>query len=135
YASNHLGRIFQMFHEELDKDVIDVTSMVKGWDEKKQRWVFDESKIQDIFTEQLYKRRRYAYRTYGIYMGEVIRGIAQHDKNRFETMTVAEHLFGRAVLDTFRRKDGTIDYEYLSSGDGIGNLFKTELIMRLAAEE
>lgn len=135
YSSNHLGRIFQMFHEGLDKHIFDVSSLIKGWDDKKQRWVFDEAKIQDIFTEQLYKRRRYAYRTYGIYMGEKIRGIAQHNKDQFEDMTVAEHLFGRAVLDTFRRKDGTIDYEYLSTPEGIGNLFKTELLMRLAAEE
>lgn len=135
FSSNHLARIFQMFHEELQKDLIDVSSFIKGWDEKKHRWVFDESKIQEIFTEQLYKRRRYAYRTYGIYMGEIIRGIGQTNTDEFETMTVAEHLFGRKVLETFRKKDGTIDYEYLSTPKGIGELFKTELIMRLAAEE
>lgn len=135
YSSNHLGRIFQMFHEGLDKHIMDPAEIIQGWDEKKNRWVFNETKIQDIFTEQLYKRRRYAYRTYGIYMGEMIRGIALHDPEQFEDMTVAEHLFGREVLNQFRQRNGEIDFEYLSTPEGIGNLFKTELLMRLAAEE
>lgn len=134
FAQNQFGRAMQLFHEYGQKFVIDPRSLY-SYDEKKG-FVFDQGKLQEEIGEKLIKPRRYAFRTWPhLDMSRIVRAPDPENKFEYREMFLAEAIFGRQVLETFRRKDGTIDFEFLSSRDGIKELIKTEALLRLAADE
>lgn len=133
FSQNQFGRAMGLFHEYGEKFVIDPKKFY-SYDEKKG-FVFDQAALQEEIGEKLIKPRRYAFRTWPhLDMSRVVRAPNPEKRFAYDDMHLAEAIFGKSVIESFRRKDGTIDWEFLSTREGIKELIKTEVLLRIAAD-
>jgi len=129
YSSNHLGRAWGIFHRVMGAEELDIDSIVKY--EPFRGLVFDRGKFEEQVKEKFIKPIRYAFKTYSnIDYSKMMRvqDLAASAKAKmpvYKDVTIAEAMFGPAVLKDFYKKGkNEIDPEKLKGDDARTKLYK-----------
>ncbi len=139
YASNHINRAYQVFEWLTGANEIQIDQIVKH--EPFRGLVFDRAKFEEQVKENFIKPIRYAFNTYSnIDYSKKMRvqdRKASREQKRpvYKEVTMAEAMFGPAVLEDFYKKDENgkrvIDEEKLRKDRGL--LYKRVIRSILAA--
>lgn len=124
YASNHLGRSWGLFHKLMGAEEVQIDQIVKY--EPFRGLVFDRGKFEEQVKENFIKPIRYAFKTYSNIDYSKTMRVQDLKASRdagipvYKDVTVAEAMFGPAVLKDFYKK-GTkeVDPEKLRSDDPV----------------
>lgn len=129
YASNHLGRAYQVFQSLMGSQELNLDQIVKH--EPFRGLVFDRAKFEEQVKEGFIKPIRYAFKTYGnIDYSKTTRVQVNAGKKEvpiYKDVTVAEAMFGPSVLKGFYKKENgkmVIDKELLGKEESRTILYK-----------
>lgn len=110
YATNHLGRAFEIFHNMLGNEELRLDQIVKyeQFGTYAGRYVIDRTKFEEALKEKFVKPVRYAFSTYpmidfGKETRELVKAGSAKEKPVYRTTTVAQSIFGPIVTEEIKR--------------------------------
>ena len=110
YATNHLGRAFEIFHNMLGNEELRLDQIVKyeQFGLYQGRHVIDRTKFEEVLKEKFIKPVRYAFSTYPMidFAKETQELVSAGGANKlpvYRTTTIAESIFGPIVTGEIKR--------------------------------